>query len=122
MSHLCHLRTNFASWTLRALAMVALAGGFLLYSSPVEAQALVIVKVRASGDQTVDGKVSLQTKDGKSSYSCQTSGGTCKIENVGGGLHVVTFTPQKGAASKPRNVMIPPQGKVTLFVAPGRTE
>ncbi len=86
------------------------------------AQALVIVKVRDSGDKPVDGKVTLESKDKKSTYTCQTSSGTCKIENVAGGLHVVTFNPKAGKPSNPRNVMIPPQGKVTLFVAPGRDE
>lgn len=123
MKKLNHLLSQRLTHLLPLFASVLL-GTFAWSASPqvASAQALVVVKVRDSGDKPPDGKVTLQSKDQKSTYSCQTSEGTCKIENVGGGLHVVTFEPKAGKPSKPRNVMIPPQGKVTLFVAPGRDE
>lgn len=123
MKHVNHSLSRLAI-RLAVIVGAALVGTLAWSAAPqvAAAQALVIVKVREAGDKTPDGKVTLQSKDQKATYSCQTSGGTCKISNVAGGIHVVTFEPKTGKPSKPRNVMIPPQGKVTLLVAPGRDD
>ncbi|MEM9861062.1 MAG: hypothetical protein AAF938_05575 [Myxococcota bacterium] len=78
------------------------------------AEALVVVEVRTAGGQAVDGRVSLSGPGG--SFSCQTSGGGCRIEGVPGGRYTVSFTSSSGQSTS-RPAVIPPEGRVTLHVA-----
>ncbi len=86
------------------------------------ADALVVVNVRAPRNQqgaaVSDGRVTLTRQGGGQSFSCDTRGGTCRIDHVPGGAYVVTFAPANGRAPAPRNAMIPPTGTVSLYVSP----
>lgn len=101
--------------TRRALSLAALCTA--LFASVALANALVVVKIRTSGDKVVDGVVTLKAKAGEATFTCETKQGACKIDNVPGGAYTATFAPKEGSAPKPRPVMIPPEGTVSLFLA-----
>ena len=85
----------------------------------MSADALVTVQLKDAQGQPADGKVSLVDASGKSIATCDAHGGKCDMPNVPGGSFTVTVQPVKGAAPKPRKVMIPPSGKVVLVVTAG---
>jgi hypothetical protein len=89
----------------------------MLFASVALANALVVVKIRAAGDKVVDGVVTLSARSGDATFSCETKEGACKIDNVPGGAYTVKFAPKAGTAPKPRPVMIPPEGTVSLFIS-----
>ena len=82
------------------------------------AEALVVVEVRTAEGQAKDGIVTLQRRgDDAPSLQCTTQDGNCNIDQVPGGRYIVSFEPQEGSAPAPRNVTIPPSGRVTLHVS-----
>jgi hypothetical protein len=83
------------------------------------ADASVSVTLKGKDGQPVDGKVILSATAGAVLGTCMTEAGRCEIGGVPGGNHVVTVEPKQGAAPKPRKVMIPPTGKVSLVVTSG---
>lgn len=85
--------------------------------SSAHADALVSVQLKDAQGKPADGKVELSSDDGKVVASCEARDGKCEMKNVPGGLFTVTVSPKKGSAPKPRKVMIPPSGKVSLVVA-----
>ncbi|HJL00175.1 MAG TPA: hypothetical protein RMH85_10510 [Polyangiaceae bacterium LLY-WYZ-15_(1-7)] len=90
----------------------------LLTAAPALADALVVVEVRTPEGEPADGRVTLAPRSGEGqTYSCTTQGGTCRMDAVAGGMYVVRFAPRSGEAPAPRNVVIPPDGRVTLRVA-----
>ncbi|MCA9600968.1 MAG: hypothetical protein R3A78_02795 [Polyangiales bacterium] len=111
-------KPHTSSWGRRSVALAVFVA-LLSLTSLAFANALVVVKVRATGDAAVDGKVTLTARKGDATFSCETKDGGCKIDNVPGGAYTVTFEPKSGKAPKPRPVMIPPEGTVSLFVATG---
>jgi hypothetical protein len=96
-----------------------LSATVLLFGAPsaLHAEATVSVTVKDKDGQPADGKVTLTGADGKEVGHCTTDKGRCEIGGVPGGMHTVTVAPEKGAAPKPRKVMIPPTGKVALVVS-----
>lgn len=104
-----HVRSRVAFLSVILLSM--------LFASVAFANALVVVKIRAAGDKVVDGTVTLSPRSGDATFSCETKDGACKIDNVPGGAYTVKFAPKAGTAPKPRPVMIPPEGTVSLFIA-----
>ena len=97
-------------WTAMCLALA-----ISLVTASAFADALVVVRVRGEG--APDGRVTLVPARGNGSYSCQTRGGTCRIEGVPGGQYTVRFEPTGAPAPAPARAMIPPAGTVTLHVA-----
>jgi hypothetical protein len=100
---------------LGALALTGLAGALL--PAAVFAEATVSVSLKDPQGQPADGKVTLSSAEGKSVATCVAHAGQCEMQSVPGGFYTVTVEPAKGAAPKPRKVMIPPSGKVALVVA-----
>jgi hypothetical protein len=101
--------------------VLALALGLALPWSPAPAyaDAVVTVQLKDPQGQPADGKVTLAGADGKPVASCSAQAGRCDMHGVAGGSYTVTVEPAKGAAPKPRKVMIPPIGNVSLLVATG---
>ncbi len=114
-SHRAHRATPH--W--RALSALALTSALCWPSVPAFADALVTVQLKDAQGAPADGKVELSDAAGKVIASCEAHGGQCELKNVPGGFLTVTVQPAKGAAPKPRKVMIPPTGKVSLVVATG---
>lgn len=108
-------KAPFLTRTMATLAAVCV----LAAAAPAFANALVVVKVRAAGEKTTDGTVTLTARKGTDTFSCETKAGACKIDNVPGGAYTVTFAPKEGKAPSPRPIMIPPEGTVSLYVAAG---
>jgi hypothetical protein len=89
-------------------------------SAPLaHADALVVVQLKDASGQPAEGKVTLLDAQGKAVATCEAHAGKCEMQNVPGGAFTVTVQPAKGAAPKPRKVMIPPSGKVALVVTAG---
>src|SRR5262245_13571976 len=78
------------------------------------ADALVAVTLKDAGGRPADGTVILLDAGGKAVASCEARGGSCEMHNVAGGSYTVTVKPAAGDPPKPRKVMIPPTGRVTL--------
>ena len=89
----------------------------LLIARPVAAEALVEVELRDAGGKPADGDVALVDAKGVVKASCTTSGGKCQMNGVAGGFYSVKVVPKQGKPPKPRKVMIPPSGKVSLIVS-----
>lgn len=100
--------------TLQTLVITAA----LSLSTTAFADALVAVEVRQPSGETIEGRVMLRSADGEREYSCETSNGECEIANVPGGRYSVQFVPNGREAGAERPAMIPPEGRVTLHVAP----
>lgn len=100
----------------RGLAIVfALVG--LLVTSTALADALVVAQVRAESGPA-EGQVILDAVGSPHQYTCETSAGECRMENVPGGRYIVRFVPRGGGESpEPRAVVVPPEGRVTLHVS-----
>lgn len=98
-----------------AVALIAL----ITRPSPAYADAVVTVQLKDPQGQPAEGKVMLSGSDGKPVASCSTQSGRCEMHAVPGGSFTVSVEPVKGNAPKPRKVMIPPSGNVSLMVATG---
>ncbi|NLE48031.1 MAG: carboxypeptidase regulatory-like domain-containing protein [Sandaracinaceae bacterium] len=83
------------------------------------AQARVIVEVRGA-EGAADGlTVELSPADGGRSFRCTTSKGKCSIDGVPGGRYRAKIIREGEGGPRPRSVMIPPSGEVTV-VLPAR--
>ena len=100
----------------RVFTICFVSAGFLLAATAF-ADALVVVVLRDSGGKPAEGKVTLAASDNGVKYTCQTRKGRCSMAQVPGGSYQVTVEPVKGSAPPARKVMIPPLGKVELYVA-----
>ena len=98
----------------RAIAAFICALG-LTITAPVQADAVVNVRVRNADNQPVDGRVELNGEGGV--FTCTTSQGGCTMRAVPGGQYIVVFRPRSGSATTPKKVMIPPDGKADLHIA-----
>ena len=99
---------------LACAALALTAWGFA--PRDARAQALVAVQLKDPNGQSADGTVMLLDGSGKTVASCEARQGSCEMKNVAGGSYTVTVKPAQGDPPKPRKVMIPPNGKVTLVV------
>ena len=100
----------------RAFLGAGLGALLCLGAGHARADALVVVQLRNAAGSPADGKVILETADGKHVADCSTAGGTCEMSGVPGGSYKARVEPKTGKAPKPRTVMIPPTGKVSLIV------
>ena len=98
-----------------ALAAVAV----WLFAAAAWAQAVVDVEVRNAEGAPADGEVTLESLEGKRVASCTTEKGRCSLGKVAGGSYRVRVAPKQGESPKPRRVMVPPEGKVSLIVNTG---
>lgn len=80
------------------------------------ADALVEVELRNGAGEPAEGEVTLESLDGKKVAGCATAQGRCALGQVPGGDYRVRVAPREGKAPKPRRVMVPPDGKVSLIV------
>lgn len=80
------------------------------------AEPTVVVQVRRAG-APADATVFLRDATGTITGSCRTSEGSCRIERVPAGRHYVWARDDSGRESIERQVMLPPEGEVTLVVA-----
>lgn len=102
--------------TPRSFAAVLLALAWCCVALPARADALVAVQLRNAAGAPADGKVILETDAGQHVADCTTTAGSCEMSGVPGGSYKARVEPKTGKAPKPRNVMIPPSGKVSLIV------
>jgi hypothetical protein len=98
-----------------SLVAITVALGLTLGVGVAFANALVVVQLR--GDDPREGLVTLTARQGGATFSCQTRGGTCRINEVPGGNYSVRFQPDEGPMGPPTQAMIPPSGTVTLHIA-----
>ena len=61
--------------------------------------------------------MALVDSEGKQVASCETKKGKCEMNGVPGGTYRAQVKPRSGEAPKPREVMIPPTGDVSLIVS-----
>jgi hypothetical protein len=107
-------RLGSARWSGILLAIATLG-----VAHTARAEALVAVRLKDAHGKSADGTVTLLDAEGKAVASCEARGGSCEMKNVPGGKYSVTVKPAQGDGPKPRKVMIPPSGKVTLVVTSG---
>jgi hypothetical protein len=100
---------------MRLILSLAIFFAWISLSSVALADAVVVVKLRDSAGKPAEGKVTLTLKE--KTYSCQTQQGTCSMSDVPGGTYQVSVQPASGSHAPTRQVMIPPSGKVELYVA-----
>lgn len=100
----------------RFVAIAVCAFG-LLVTAQARADAVVRVIVRNMEDKPVDGRVELSPLGDGKTFSCTTSQGSCTIRSVPGGRYLAVFKPNKGSATAPKKVMIPPDGTADLHIA-----
>jgi hypothetical protein len=89
---------------------------FLMWVPVALAEPTVVVQVRRAG-APAEATVSLRDANGVITGSCRTTQGTCRIERVAPGRHYVWARDDSGRESVERQVMLPPDGEVTLVVA-----
>ena len=90
----------------------------LVWAAPAFADTEVVIRVTAPGGGSAEATVTLTAEQGGQAFSCQTSGGTCRIHNVPAGRFVVTARPTgEGQAPLPRVVPVPPNSEVSVSVA-----
>ncbi len=104
---------------MRRVTALAVVFAWLLSAGIALADALVVVKLRDSDGKPAEGKVTLVPVGKGEKHSCKTSEGTCRISGVPGGSYKVTVKPASGTPPPSRKAMIPPSGKVELFVSTG---
>jgi len=93
------------------------ACSWLFLFNIASAEALVVVKLRDPDGNPAEGTVTLKASGKEGEYKCKTSKGACNISGVPGGTYNVIVVPASGSSPPPRKVMIPPSGKVELFVS-----
>ena len=97
------------------IAGVLVVGGMLRPATAL-AEPIVVVHVRRAGTETAEAEVVLRDAEGIVGQ-CRTSGGTCEIRGVPPGRATVSARDANGEETPGRLVVIPPDGKVSLFVA-----
>lgn len=90
-----------------------------LFPNLAAADATVHVKLRDAQGSPAEGTVTLVDAGGNKVASCTTQSGTCDMAHVKGGSYRAEVIPKVGDAPKPRKVMIPPDGEVSLIVSTG---
>src|SRR5262245_35933961 len=110
-------RPRSAGWF--GILLAAGAAGVFAAAQTARADALVAVQLKDTHGRSADGTVTLLDAEGKPVASCEARGGSCEMKNVAGGKYSVTVKPASGEEPRPRKVMIPPSGKVTLVVTSG---
>jgi hypothetical protein len=114
------MKTGRSFRGVRPVLVAALSIALVFITGVALADALVVVSLRGSDGKPVEGSVTLTAVSGKGEpRSCHTQQGTCRIAGVPGGLYTVTVKPASGSPPPPRKAMIPPSGKVDLFVSTG---
>ncbi len=78
------------------------------------AEPVVIVYVRRAGE-VAEATVVVTDDDGNTA-SCDTQNGSCSLTGLAPGRHVVVARAADGRRAESRPVVIPPDGKVSLFV------
>lgn len=81
-----------------------------------DAQARVIVELRAAEGEPSDVTVELAPAEGGQSFRCTTSKGKCSIEGVPGGRYRARVIREGEESPRARRVMIPPSGEVTVVL------
>lgn len=109
------MRARRSSTTTPALFTAVLAFCVAIPSTAM-ADPIVVVHVRRHGSQPADATVVLRDADGVVG-TCRTVESTCEIRGVPPGLHTVSAQDDQGNETPGRPVMIPPDGRVSLFVA-----
>lgn len=102
------LRARRAGALLLALATLGVPA--LALAEPV-----VIVYVRRAG-QATEATVTVTDDDGNTA-SCETENGSCSLSGLAPGRHLVVARARDGQRAQSRPVLIPPDGKVSLFVS-----
>lgn len=97
-------------------AVLLLVLAWVGVAASARADALVVVQVRNAAGAPADAKVTLETNAGQRVADCTTTAGTCEMAGVPGGSYKARVEPRSGKAPAPRNVMIPPSGRVSLIV------
>ncbi|MBN1652707.1 MAG: hypothetical protein JXA30_02915 [Deltaproteobacteria bacterium] len=105
---------------MRLILSIFIMAASIALTTTVFADALVVVTLRDSKGKPVEGKVTLIAKDKSKIYGCQTQKGSCDISDVPGGSYQVNVQLANGSAPPLREVMIPPSGKVELYVSAER--
>ena len=83
--------------------------------SMVRAEPEVVVHLRRADRTTTEATV--EVRDGSAILgSCRTIDGTCEIRGVSPGRRTVVARTDDGRESPPHSVVIPPDGKVSLYV------
>lgn len=100
-----------AAWAIATLGALCFWGA----TASASADATVVVYVRRAG-AAIDATVTVKDASGTTS-TCHTEGGSCQLEGIAAGRSTVVAHIEDGASSEPRSVMIPPDGKVSLFVS-----
>lgn len=75
----------------------------------------VIVYVRRAGE-AADATVTVTDDDGHT-VSCETENGQCSLSGLAPGRHLVVAQGRDGRRAESRPVLIPADGKVSLFVS-----
>jgi outer membrane usher protein FimD/PapC len=96
-----------------ALVIGALLGTAPAALAPAEPE--VIVYVRRSGEP-IEATVTVTDDEGHA-VSCETENGQCSLSGLAPGRHLVVAVDRSGRRAESRPVVIPPDGKVSLFVA-----
>jgi outer membrane usher protein FimD/PapC len=97
-----------------AAALLALALA-LAPAAVALAEPVVIVYVRRSGE-AIEATVTVTDDDGNTA-SCETQNGSCSLSGLTPGRHLVVAQARDGQRAQSRPVLIPPDGKVSLFVS-----
>lgn len=91
------------------------AAAVLLPAAVAFAEPEVIVYVRRGGE-IAEGTVTVTDDEGHS-VSCETQNGQCSLSGLAPGRHLVVALGRDGRRAESRPVIIPPDGKVSLFVS-----
>lgn len=83
------------------------------------AQARVLIELRAADGEVRDATVELVPADGGEPLRCTTSNGKCSLEGVAGGRYRARVVVEGEESPRPRRVMIPPNGEVTVVLPVG---
>lgn len=78
------------------------------------AEPVVIVYVRRAGE-AAEATVTVTDDEGNTA-SCETQNGSCSLSGLAPGRHLVVAQSADGRRAESRPVVIPPDGKVSLFV------
>jgi hypothetical protein len=98
----------------RPLALLAVVA-ILAPAAIALAEPEVIVYVRRAGE-AADATVTVTDDDGHT-VSCETENGQCSLSGLAPGRHLVVAQGRDGRRAESRPVLIPADGKVSLFVS-----
>jgi hypothetical protein len=104
------VRVSSRSASLVVGALLGLAPATVALAEPE-----VIVYVRRSGEP-IEATVTVTDDEGHA-VSCETENGQCSLSGLASGRHLVVAVDRSGRRAESQPVVIPPDGKVSLFVA-----